>query len=407
MSRENWRCAQLGELVDSSTGLQTGPYGSQLHAADYVSKGIPVIMPRDLTRNEISSARVKRVTPEKAAELERYQVRTGDIVLARRGKIGRCALVSPEEEGWLCGTGSMRVRPAPAVRSDFLSQLLQWPTTVAWLEENAVGQTMRNLNTRILSELPLRMPPPRIQRRIAEVLASIDTTITATRRVIEQNGRIQQGFMRDLLACGVGSSGSLRRGDERCPPRGWTSMRLGDLCSFTNGRGFKASEWSSRGLPIIRIQNLNGSNDFKYYDGNPRERWIVDAGELLFAWAGVRGVSFGPRIWRGPRGVLNQHIYRVRPRQKVAKAWLYECLGQVTRKIEDRAQGFKSSLLHIRKADIVNHQVDVPPYDVQLAIAERSAFVTEMETIERSNLDGLVRLKRALMSDLFTGRVTP
>ena len=411
MRPDHWRSSVLSEVVDQSGGLQTGPFGSQLHASDYAPEGIPVLMPRDLVGNVICSASAARVSQEKAAQLARYQLRAGDIILARRGQIGRCALVTSAEDGWVCGTGCLRIRPATtSVCSEFLIQLLQWQGTVGWLMANAVGQTMKNLSMRILAELPIGLPPLVIQERIAEILASVDETISATRLVIEKNATIKRGLLSHLLTHGTAAriTGPPRQRDRRPGsglPQGWGLRPIGELCTFANGYGFKAREWSPTGLPIIRIQNLNGSRAFKYFAGRPRERYTVEPDELLFAWAGVKGVSFGPRLWDGPPGVLNQHIYRVRPREKISKLWLFETLHRVTRAIETRAQGFKSSLQHIRKADITEHVVAVPPYEEQCAIAERSAFFSEMEAIEQSNLEGLVKMKHALMSDLFSGRV--
>ncbi len=401
MQRKTWRRTELGKIVAAESGLQTGPFGSQLHARDYALDGVPVVMPRNLAGNVISTERIARVPAGKAEELERYRLRRGDVVLARRGRIGRCALVTADEDGWICGTGCLRVRPAVDVDSGYLIHYLQWPSTVAWMVENAVGQTMQNLNTRIVSELPLSFPPLSEQKRIAEVLSSVDVSITATRRLIRQTATVQRGFLRHILRHGVSNATQAHDTQQGAIPQGWELRRLGDLCTFVNGHGFKASDWSDHGLPIIRIKNLNGSRDFKYFRGDPRPDWIVDAGDLLFAWAGVRGVSFGPRIWPGPRGVLNQHIYRVRPRGQIAHAWLFETLRSVTRHIEQRAQGFKSSLLHVRKSDIADYRVPVPPYSEQFAIAERSAFCAEIETLEQSNLEGLIKLKNALMSDLF------
>jgi hypothetical protein len=109
----------------------------------------------------------------------------------------------------------------------------------------------------------------------------------------------------------------LIQGDSRVLPQhlrssidvtAWRERSIGDLCTLGNGHGFKASDWSDNGLPIIRIQNVRGSGDFNYFAGKPEADWIVEPGELLFAWAGVPGVSFGPGIWPGPRALLNQHI---------------------------------------------------------------------------------------------------
>lgn len=151
---------------------------------------------------------------------------------------------------------------------------------------------------------------------------------------------------------------------------GHARRSIGDLCDFFNGNGFRPPDWSRVGLPIIRIQNLNGSQKFNYFDGDPKPKWIVEPGDLLFAWAGVKGVSFGPTVWPGPRGVLNQHIFRVVPKDGVDKYWLYLALQVATRRIEANAHGFKSSLVHVQKDDITNQVVDLPPPPEQRKIAE-------------------------------------
>lgn len=152
-------------------------------------------------------------------------------------------------------------------------------------------------------------------------------------------------------------------------PTGWERTTIADLCSFGSGTGFGPSNWSTDGWPIIRIQNLNGSTDFNYFAGEPDPAWIVEPGELLFAWAGVKGVSFGPTIWRGSRGVLNQHIYRIRATAEVHLEWLYLQLLHVTALIEAQAHGFKSSLVHVRKSDITSQICYRPLFAEQKAIA--------------------------------------
>lgn len=161
-------------------------------------------------------------------------------------------------------------------------------------------------------------------------------------------------------------------------------VKIGKLCNFSNGHGFTPKDWKPSGLPIIRIQNLNGSREFNYYQGKPNEDWIVNHGDLLFAWAGVKGVSFGPTIWNGPVGVLNQHIYRIHPLKGVNKKWLFYALKHVTLDIEKKAHGFKTSLVHVRKSDITG------AYVAQLLPAEQ-ANIAELlstwdEVIEKTEL---------------------
>jgi type I restriction enzyme S subunit len=149
----------------------------------------------------------------------------------------------------------------------------------------------------------------------------------------------------------------------------WPILTIGEICDFESGNGFTPQDWDTVGLPIIRIQNLNGSQSFNYFSGEPEPSWVVEPGELLFAWAGVKGVSFGPTLWNGPRGVLNQHIYRIRPRNGTDLRWLHYALAEVTSEIEAKAHGFKTSLVHVRKSDITRAKVAHPPTPIQRHVA--------------------------------------
>lgn len=88
-------------------------------------------------------------------------------------------------------------------------------------------------------------------------------------------------------------------------------VKFGSVCRLVNGKAFKPSDWSTTGIPIIRIQNLNGSNKpFNYWAGKLDRQVPVRSGDLLLAWSGTPGTSFGAHVWQGPDAVLNQHIFR-------------------------------------------------------------------------------------------------
>jgi len=186
-------------------------------------------------------------------------------------------------------------------------------------------------------------------------------------------------------------------------PEGWKRTTVGDLCNFINGNGFKSSEWSDKGLPIIRIQNLNGSAEFNYFSGQANPRWLVNPGDILFAWAGTKGVSFGAKRWTGPQGVLNQHIFKVSPKTEVNTDWLYEELRTVTEKIENQAHGFKSTLVHVQKADITEQVVNLPPASEQKKIAKILSTWDLAITATERLLENSQQQRKALMQKLLTG----
>lgn len=188
-------------------------------------------------------------------------------------------------------------------------------------------------------------------------------------------------------------------------PNGWSVALVRDLCTLESGNGFKPADWKSSGLPIIRIQNLNGSKEFNYFQGHPEKRWLVEPGQILFAWAGVKGVSFGPKIWNGPRGVLNQHIFKVHPKPGVEKSWLYLALMDVTQRIEENAHGFKSSLLHVRRDDILDQEVGVPTPAEQARISKAVASWEVAISTTESMISAKQQRKQALVQQLLTGKI--
>lgn len=179
----SWEILPLAEVCQRGGGdIQTGPFGSQLHAADYVENGIPSVMPQNIGDNQIRTDGIARITPEDARRLSRYLLEPGDIVYSRRGDVERRALVRQRETGWLCGTGCLRVRFGDgAVHPPYAAYYLGHPEVRAWIVRHAVGATMPNLNTSILGSLPFVLPPLGDQRAIAHILGTLDDKIELNR----------------------------------------------------------------------------------------------------------------------------------------------------------------------------------------------------------------------------------
>lgn len=179
----SWESVKLGDI---SSGIQTGPFGSQLHQSDYTEDGTPVVMPKDLIGGKISEQSIARVGAEHVQRLQRHIIRNGDILYSRRGDVGRCAFATERETGWLCGTGCLRVTVNPRVADKkFVFYQLQQSSTIGWVEKHAVGATMLNLNTTILSNIPVFLPPIETQRRIADILSAYDDLIENNRKQIK------------------------------------------------------------------------------------------------------------------------------------------------------------------------------------------------------------------------------
>ncbi len=176
----------LGELLSSNDGfVQTGPFGSQLHASDYVEKGIPCIMPANISGNRICLDDIAQISKKDALRLSKHIVKIGDIVYSRRGDVTRKALIRKTDAGMFCGTGCLLIRPGDSVDPQFLFYHLSTPQNQEWIIRHAIGATMPNLNTGILSAIPLQIPELNTQKAIAHILGSLDDRIELNRRMNE------------------------------------------------------------------------------------------------------------------------------------------------------------------------------------------------------------------------------
>jgi len=176
----------LGEICDEVGGaIRTGPFGSQLHQSDYQDEGIPVVMPKDIVGEKLSEESIARIGVEDVARLSQHILKEGDIVYGRRGDIGRQAIISKKEAGWLCGTGCLRISLGDKVLDpNFLHFYLMQEDVIEWIYRQAVGATMPNLNTNILRSVPVEYPPIETQRQIASILSTYDDLIeNNTRRI--------------------------------------------------------------------------------------------------------------------------------------------------------------------------------------------------------------------------------
>ena len=179
----SWETVKLGNI---SSNIQTGPFGSQLHKSDYSELGTPVIMPKDLLNGHVSENSIARVSQTHVDRLSRHQIEIGDIIYSRRGDVGRCALATEKEKGWLCGTGCLRVTVnLDFANPKFVFYQLQKAETIGWVEKHAVGATMLNLNTSILSDIPIELPELETQNKIVETLSNYDNLIENNQKQIK------------------------------------------------------------------------------------------------------------------------------------------------------------------------------------------------------------------------------
>ena len=182
---------------------------------------------------------------------------------------------------------------------------------------------------------------------------------------------------------------------------------FGSVCHLVNGKAFKPNDWSGAGVPIIRIQNLNGPDKaFNHWAGALDKQVLVKTGDLLLAWSGTPGTSFGAHIWSGPNGILNQHIFRCDLDQKViTKEWARIAVNHRLHRLIEQAHG-GVGLQHVTRGMVEELEIPLPPLLEQRRIAEVLDRAEALRVKRRAALAQLDSLTQSLFLDLFGDPVT-
>jgi type I restriction enzyme S subunit len=289
----------LGEICDEVGGIiRTGPFGSQLHESDYREEGTPVIMPKDIVEGKVSAESIARIGEEDVARLSQHALKRGEIVYGRRGDIGRRALITEREAGWLCGTGCLRVSLGETVLDpQFLFYYLGHPRVIKAIANQAVGATLPNLNTSIIRSIPITYPPLPTQRRIASILSAYDDLIennTRRIRILEQMAQaIYREWFVEFRAPGVKlrqatSEEQKVTGKDRFPV-GWEIVKLGDVASVNPSsikRGQEPETINYVDIASVSTGQIDKIEEVAFINAPGRARRIVQNGDII--WSCVR-----------------------------------------------------------------------------------------------------------------------
>ena len=170
---QNERGWPVHSLRETCSKIQIGPFGSLLHKSDYVRGGVPLVNPTHIVAGEIRPHPEQTISPQKYAQLKPYSMELGDVVMGRRGEMGRVAIVGEDQAGFLCGSGSLYMRPhLGQITPRFLAAALSSARGRRHLENSAQGVTMLNLNSDIVGSFELGQPPIELQRKFSETLTA-------------------------------------------------------------------------------------------------------------------------------------------------------------------------------------------------------------------------------------------
>jgi type I restriction enzyme S subunit len=167
-------------------------------------------------------------------------------------------------------------------------------------------------------------------------------------------------------------------------PKHWQVKKLGEVADYLNGRAFKPNEWERTGKPIIRIQNLNKeAAAYNYTSKEFEDKYKIEKGDLLYAWS----ASLGVYIWNGDKAWLNQHIFKVVPKNNCDKKYLFYTLEKITVELYAKAHG--SGMVHVTKGKFEETKIPFP------LLPEQQAIVAKIEELLSNLENGKQQLQTA------------
>lgn len=251
--------------INSFCSVKTGPFGSMLHAEDYVAKGTPIVTTEHFKNGilPLVGKDIPQIGIEDLKRMSSYTLTKDDIVFSRVGSVDINALVTVRQKGWLFSGRVLRVRPFKQTDSLYLHYGLLKHSVRSDIVSRAVGLTMASINTKILGETELSLPPLNEQRRIASALTSIDNLISSLGKLIEKKKNIKQGAMQQLL------TGQIRLKGFSEP---WGEKKLEEVCSVKRGVRVVKRNLTTDGLyPVYQNTNspLGYSNQYNVEANTP------------------------------------------------------------------------------------------------------------------------------------------
>lgn len=402
MVPNGWKLTSLGDI---STKVQTGPFGSQLHAHEYTDEGIPVLMPKDLINGRADINSAAKIPKSRADDLAKHKLKKGDILFSRRGDVARFGLITEESEGALCGTGCLKASISKEHSALFLSYFLQKNAVRKWLEQNAVGQTMLNLNTTILSELPIMVASSKQeQQKIAKILSSWDKAISTTERLIDNSTQQKKALMQQLL---TGKKRLLDESGQRFEDE-WEDVTLGKVAEMNSGGTPKStvSEYYDGDIPWVSIADMTKygkwiSTTEKYLTesgiANSSAR-LYPKGTVLYAmYASIGECSIAQVPVSSSQAILG-----IRTKESLNNLYLYYYLSNMKSKIV--LMGQQGTQSNLNAAMVKSFQMKLPPPKEQQKIATVLTNADEEIELLEQQLADFQQEKKALMQVLLTGK---
>ena len=426
----NRKIVALGDICVAKDGIQTGPFGSQLHSADYVDVGTPIIMVEHLGENIIKSESTPFVSDEDIKRLVKYTMKSGDIIFSRVGYVDKRALVKDVHEGWLFSGSLLRIRPdLNLVDATYLSYFFGFPRLKKYMGDVSVGATRPSINTSILKSIPVVLPELRVQKVIGEILANIDDKIACNHTLSKTLEDIAQTIFKSWFIdfdpvkakmAGEKPAGmdaattalfpnTMEESELGIIPKGWTINVISDFGKVVTGKtpSTKVPEYWGEQIPFVTIPDMHGqmlvtstARALSQEGADSQRSQNIPAGSTMVTCIATPGlVGYATKYCQ-----TNQQINSVIPKVEQSSIWLFWHLrGLIPTLI--RNSGIGTVFANLNKSDFSNIKSITP----EMALRNAFSRIAEpiMELLETLNIESqyLREIRDALLPRLISGEL--
>ena len=395
-----WEQRKLGDISE----IKTGPFGSTLHADDYVSDGTPIITTEHFKTSALPRSKngLPQVSDSDYKRLTAYTLDAGDIVFSRVGSVDINALITPFQSNWLFSGRVLRVRPQTDVSSQFLHTRLETESIKTDIRTRAVGQTMPSINTEILKITPLVLPSSVAeQEQIGSYFAALDNLITLHQRKFEKLKNVKKSMLEKMFPQNGSSYPEIRFKGFTDP---WEQRKLTEFVEFFSGLTYTPNDVQENGTLVLRSSNVSNGEvvdaDNIYVNPQVVNSENVKVGDIVVV------------VRNGSRSLIGKHaqIKAFMP-NTVIGAFMTgirsECpeftnaLLNTSRFEEEIAMNMGATINQITGYMFSKMEFKVPCLDEQKKIGEYFEKLDNLITLHQRELEKLQNIKKSMLEKMF------
>ena len=416
MQLENFNEVLLKDLLVEK-GYIRGPFGSSLKRDEMKTEGIAVYE----QFNAIYNSRKFRyfIDNEKFSSLKRFQVKSGDLIISCSGTVGKVSIIKDSDPKGIISQALLILRVnEEKVLPEFLKYFFESPQGYRALVSNASGSVQKNIAERyVIENIPILLPDLNIQHNIVKTLMLYDKKIKLNNisnnlirrliKIIFSYWFLQFDFPNEANKPYKSSGGEMVYNEElkREIPKGWTVGNLDDIAQYINGLPCQKYRPISEDdkLPVIKITEMHdGFTDrTEFVRSDIDKEYIVEDGDILFSWS----ATLETMIWVGGKGGLNQHIFKVIPKD-YGKYYVYQQLSSYIINFVRMAQSRKTTMGHITKDHLSQSKIPLPPKELTYKFNDLVSDFYDKFVLNNQENRELNNLKDFLLPLLLSGQVS-